>query len=104
MIKVKVFEGQNVMFRGVAADRHDHRGGGHDGCSRPGTRSGTVIVATITPDKLVRFWTSDGVALGDLDQVRLCVCEQYEPVSCKLSSHPPSSIENSEIDGVVSSH
>lgn len=76
VIKVKVFEGQNVMFRGVVADRHYGRGGARDGCSRPVTKSGRVIVATITPDKLVRFWTSDGIALGGLDQVwfvRVCM-------------------------------
>ncbi|CAB1111910.1 unnamed protein product [Ectocarpus sp. CCAP 1310/34] len=75
VIKVKVFEGQSVSFRGVAivgqdrphpgADNHGrYRGNGR----RPTTKSGTVIVATITPDKLVRFWTSDGNLLGSLDQ------------------------------------
>ncbi len=83
VIKVKVFEGQNVMFRGVVVDRHlqhlerregsqeGDAGGGGGGGSRlvKKTKSGTVMVATITPDKLVRFWTSGGDTIGCLDQV-----------------------------------
>ncbi|CAM9385557.1 unnamed protein product, partial [Ectocarpus sp. 8 AP-2014] len=75
VIKVKVFEGQSVSFRGVAivgrdrprpgADNHGRYRGNR---RRPTTKSGTVIVATITPDKLVRFWTSGGDLLGSLDQ------------------------------------
>lgn len=63
VISVKVFEGQNVTFRGVFVSRSRRDAGAV-------TKIGTVIVATITPDKLVRFWTSGGVALGSLDQVR----------------------------------
>ncbi|CAM9487493.1 unnamed protein product [Laminaria digitata] len=63
VIKVKVFEGQNVEFRAVVAGRL--RG---DGTTALPTLTGKVIVATITPDKLVRFWTSHGLALGNLDQ------------------------------------
>lgn len=83
MIKVKVFEGQGLMFRGVVvdSDRECHRGrrrkirpggggdGGGGGRLVKKTKSGTVVVATITPDKLVRFWTSCGLAIGSLDQV-----------------------------------
>lgn len=81
MIKVKVFEGQGLMYRGVVADSdRDYRtrgrtnfpGGGGGGGGRrmtKKTKNGTVIVATITPDKLVRFWTSGGLAIGSLDQV-----------------------------------
>ena len=78
MIKIKVFEGQNVMFRGVVVDRHRQHlksgedgphGGRASGLSKK-TKSGSVIVATVTPDKLVRFWTSAGDAIGCLDQVR----------------------------------
>lgn len=74
VIKVKVFEDQNVEFRTRAkakakvADRV-RRGGDDDG-KTPAvvTQSGNVIVATITPDKLVRFWNCHGGALGSLDQ------------------------------------
>ncbi|CAM9941486.1 unnamed protein product [Ectocarpus sp. 12 AP-2014] len=73
--KVKVFEGQSVSFRGVAIVGRDHPRPGADNHSsyrgnrrRPTTKSGTVIVATITPDKLVRFWDSGGNLLGSLDQ------------------------------------
>ncbi|CBJ27442.1 WD40 domain containing protein [Ectocarpus siliculosus] len=76
VIKVKVFEGQGVSFRGVAivgrdrprpgADNHGRYRGNR---RRPMTKSGTVIVVTITPDKLVRFWTSGGDLLGSLDQL-----------------------------------
>lgn len=77
VIKVKVFEGQGLMFRGVVVDidrdylrrRRKHRPGGGGGRLAKKTKSGTVIVATITPDKLVRFWTSRGLAIGSLDQV-----------------------------------
>lgn len=80
VIKVKVFEGQNVMFRGVVVERHrqfrtrreDGQGGDAGGGGRLAKKmkSGTVMVATITPDKLVRFWTSGGDAIGCLDQVK----------------------------------
>lgn len=79
MIKVKVFEGHGLMFRGVVVDsdrgyhrrrRENRPGGGGGGRLVKKTKSGTVIVATITPDKLVRFWTSGGLAIGSLDQVR----------------------------------
>ena len=78
VIKVKVFEGQGLVFRGVVADsdcdyHRSSRRKGRPGCGgrrlAKKTKSGTVIVATITPDKLVRFWTSGGLAIGRLDQV-----------------------------------
>lgn len=76
VIKVKVFEGQGLVFRGVVANsdhdycrRRQRRRQGGSGRLTKKTKSGTVIVATITPDKLVRFWTSGGVAIGSLDQV-----------------------------------
>ena len=64
VIKVKVFEGQNVEFRAPVAGCGDRDNG-----AAPVTLTGDVIVATITPDKLVRFWTSTGMPLGNLDQV-----------------------------------
>ena len=68
IIKVKIFEDQNVGFRANVAGR----------VRRDGTaltqQIGNVIVATITPDKLVRFWTSHGGALGSLDQVIVDTC------------------------------
>lgn len=77
MIQVKVFEGHGLMFRDVVVDsdreyrrrRKNRPGGGGGGRPTKKTKSGTVIVATITPDKLVRFWTSGGLAIGSLDQV-----------------------------------
>lgn len=83
MIKVKVFEGQGLMFRGVVDDgdcdhgrrRNKNCPGGGAGRRMKKTKSGTVIVATITPDKLVRFWTSGGMAIGSLDQVRRASAE-----------------------------
>ncbi|CAM9317439.1 unnamed protein product [Ectocarpus sp. 4 AP-2014] len=75
VIKIKVFEGQSVSFRGVAIAGRDrpHPGADNHGRyrgnrRRPTAKSSTVIVATITSDKLVRFWTSGGDLLGSLDQ------------------------------------
>lgn len=93
VIKVKVFEGQSVSFRGVAivgrdrphpgADNHGRYRGNR---GRQTTKSGTVIVATITPDKLVRFWTSGGDLLGSLDQVGICASVTFVyPCMCSES-------------------
>lgn len=62
VIKVKVFEDEGAVYRGVLVGRSRRDG-------RQLTKSGTILVATITSDKLVRFWTSGGIALGSLDQV-----------------------------------
>ena len=72
IIKVKVFEDQNVEFRTKAKAKTKAIVAGRvrreDGTAAVLTQTGNVIVATITPDKLVRFWTSHGEALGSLNQ------------------------------------
>lgn len=85
---VRVFEGQNIALRDINASvgggdlrvgtretsRHrntrDKAGAGDRNQGVAGAAScGLVVVATITPDKLVRLWSTRGVALGNLDQV-----------------------------------
>lgn len=68
------------------SDKQSRKGGGggapthSNGDHSPGFAAAAgdaVVVATITPDKLVRFWTSKGVALGNLNQVGVGGGEEY---------------------------
>lgn len=89
---VRVFEGQNIVHRdsdassgggggslrvGVRATNHqtNTRGKAGVGSRNQGVTGAAnrdfVVVATITPDKLVRLWSTGGVALGNLDQVSM---------------------------------
>eukprot|EP00904_Undaria_pinnatifida_P007638 jgi/Undpi1/4003/HiC_scaffold_16.g07371.m1 len=69
VIKVKVFEGQNVEFRAPVAGCGDRDNG-----SAPVTLTGDVIVATITPDKLEYVASPNHeIAARPLASWRMCV-------------------------------
>ncbi|CAM9309771.1 unnamed protein product, partial [Sphacelaria rigidula] len=90
---VRIFEGHNIAIRkntDAGGNGEGSRGGARVGVQgtyrerkRVGGKTRTrdkdegvknganrecVVVATITPDRLVRFWSTKGVALGNLDQ------------------------------------